>query len=149
MHKTCYKCGQVKTELEFYRKKSTKDGLQTHCKDCHKVLFREYYKANKVRHRRAVSERSKKHVSRLLADIDLIKRENGCQRCHEHDPKCLDFHHVDATEKEFNIARMRGWARERIFAEIAKCCVLCSNCHRKLHAGRYDGGELVRLSLMG
>lgn len=53
---------------------------------------------------------------------------------------CLDFHHKDLALKSYNIAAMaRGklgeGKKKRILEEIAKCDVLCANCHRKLHAG--------------
>lgn len=53
--------------------------------------------------------------------------------CGEKHPGCLDFHHT--AGKELNLAKAvsKGWGKKRILAEIAKCSVLCSNCHRKLH----------------
>lgn len=52
------------------------------------------------------------------------------------------FHHRDPREKEITIseAMRRSFGRARILAEIAKCDVLCANCHVKLHAReRRDG----------
>jgi hypothetical protein len=56
-----------------------------------------------------------------------------CLRCGEGDPACLDFHHTG--EKEMGIAEMvvYGYGREAILEEIARCEVLCANCHRKEH----------------
>lgn len=55
--------------------------------------------------------------------------------CGESDPCCLDFHHRDKEDKEDLISRMiqNNLSLERIESEIAKCVIMCSNCHRKLH----------------
>jgi hypothetical protein len=54
----------------------------------------------------------------------------------------LDFHHQDPEEKLFNLStKMRAWnpdsCSEEMFQQVvleaAKCDILCSNCHRKLH----------------
>ncbi len=61
-------------------------------------------------------------------------RAGGCSRCEESDLACLDFHHRDGGEtKEGHIGYIRRFSIERILAEIAKCDVLCANCHRKHH----------------
>lgn len=63
------------------------------------------------------------------------QRAGGCVQCPEADLDCLDFHHRDATTKEFTVSfgiSSRSFARLK--AEVAKCVVLCSNCHRKEHA---------------
>lgn len=48
---------------------------------------------------------------------------------------CLEFHHKDPSKKEVTLSRAvnNGWSIERMEKEIAKCVVLCANCHRKLH----------------
>lgn len=72
----------------------------------------------------------------LRAWLHEFKRDEcECRRCGEGSPACLDFHHPDASEKTASVAEMvnRGFARDAIQAEIDKCEVLCSNCHRKEH----------------
>jgi len=58
-----------------------------------------------------------------------------CEKCSENHPACLDFHHVDSKTKEDHVSLgvHECWTKERILKEIAKCQVLCSNCHRKWH----------------
>ena len=65
-----------------------------------------------------------------------LKSELACSRCDETHPACLQFHHTDPAMKEasLGIAIRRGWSRNRVLAEIAKCEVLCANCHAKHHA---------------
>lgn len=68
---------------------------------------------------------------------DDVKATLACVVCGENEPVCMDFHHLDPTKKEFNISYMfsRGLSLESVLKEIEKCVVLCSNCHRKYHAG--------------
>lgn len=44
----------------------------------------------------------------------------------------LQLHHIDPEEKEHHA--IWTWARERFEAEVAKCVVLCADCHRTFHA---------------
>lgn len=41
--KRCSRCGQVKPIGDFYRDKTSKDGLANWCKECHKEVRKEYY----------------------------------------------------------------------------------------------------------
>jgi len=48
----------------------------------------------------------------------------------------LEFHHLNPAEKDFEVSK---WPRKTmcdvIKAELDKCVLLCSNCHRMVHAG--------------
>lgn len=64
-----------------------------------------------------------------------VKANLFCIKCGENRIPCLDFHHRDPNEKESHIANMVSHAsRKRILAKIAKCDVLCANCHRMEHS---------------
>lgn len=45
----------------------------------------------------------------------------------------FDFHHLSAQEKDFNVSSKSSWATIR--PELDKCVLLCSTCHREVHAG--------------
>jgi len=65
----------------------------------------------------------------------LAAKKLMCRECGETRFPCLVFHHDDRRGKEENIAHAihGGWSKPRIEAELAKCIVLCGNCHAKLH----------------
>lgn len=46
MIKRCTKCKSDKPETEFYKWKLGKDGLRSHCKQCHRESASSYYKRN-------------------------------------------------------------------------------------------------------
>lgn len=66
-----------------------------------------------------------------------FKSKLSCKYCGESCWACLDFHHRDPTQKKYNLSLgvVDGWSAGRLEEEAAKCDVLCSNCHRKLHRG--------------
>jgi hypothetical protein len=68
----------------------------------------------------------------------LVERAGGaCELCgYNRYDGALQFHHVDADLKEFEISRngtTRSWAE--LCAEADKCALLCANCHAEVEAG--------------
>ncbi len=92
---------------------------------------KEWYVRNKEQHVRNKAERI---VANRVWWTEY-RKTLACARCGENHLATLDFHHNDPSQKEHNVGYMIQWAfsRERILEEVAKCTVLCSNCHRKLH----------------
>lgn len=62
-----------------------------------------------------------------------LKVRAGCKECRERHPACLEFHHRDSAQKAFTlsspVALSKPW--DVLLTEMAKCDVLCANCHRK------------------
>lgn len=54
-----------------------------------------------------------------------------CRDCGRRFPTvCMDFDHKDQSDKKGIVSRMMTASLDRLLAEIAKCDVVCSNCHR-------------------
>ena len=49
--------------------------------------------------------------------------------------RAIEFHHVDPAKKSptYN-KRFRSWSFERQKKELENCIIVCSNCHREIHA---------------
>ena len=59
-----------------------------------------------------------------------------CNKCgYDKCVDALDFHHLNPDEKEFGISE-KGYTRswESVKIELNKCILVCSNCHREIHA---------------
>lgn len=135
MFKTCCRCNVEKLTSEFRKDANRTDGFQSHCKKCRRAddasRYTQAYRAQIVERNGA---RAKATREKILA----FRLEHPCIKCGEADPSCLDFHHVDPTQKDFQIGGRPNASWKSIKAEIDKCVVLCANCHRKFHAGRFD-----------
>ncbi len=64
--------------------------------------------------------------------LDAIKLV-PCADCGLSFPPCaMDFDHRDPTTKRTAVSRMIGRAGvAAIMAEVAKCDIVCANCHRE------------------
>lgn len=48
----------------------------------------------------------------------------------------LEFHHLHPDEKDASVTKLIGaFGFKRAYEESKKCVLLCSNCHREVHAG--------------
>ena len=70
--------------------------------------------------------------------IQRYKRMKGCVDCgYNKHPEALDLDHLPQYEKKFNISGNRLKAsKKKIKSELAKCEVVCANCHRVRSAYR-------------
>lgn len=128
--KTCCRCKEHKPFDQYHKHSGKKDGLQPFCKACKKLAYDEYYKTDKER------ARLKALKQRTMADrkeyINAIK-EQPCSDCKTSYPYyVMDFDHV-VEPKLFDVSSAAASGRpwQLILDEIAKCEVVCSNCHRQ------------------
>jgi hypothetical protein len=103
------------------------------CKSCVKDYDHKRHK-NQATKIRAQKKSRRQEIRQWIIEL---KSTLKCNRCPESYFACLTFHHTDPTKKDIAIsdAVKGGWSKKNILAEIAKCEVLCSNCHLKHHFG--------------
>lgn len=62
--------------------------------------------------------------------VDSLKRMTPCADCGQNfPPECMDFDHIQG-EKKFNISAALLKGISDLEQEIAKCEIVCANCHR-------------------
>ena len=123
---------------------------KSHCKKCCIAKQREYYSRTKPVRLQKMSEYGKKNratlqpkdtarmqLRRVRHKVALIQLMGGKCPCCDYVGcrEAFDFHHMDESQKSFDIAKntCRGW--EILLAEARKCVLVCCRCHREIHAG--------------
>ena len=139
--KKCPNCAETKPVSAFGLKNRERQLLQSWCRDCERVYKTDWY----VRHRQQhidhvrVQRAATKVANRIRLLAYLV--EHPCVDCGESNLVVLDFDHL--RDKRWSITYMvsAGFLWSTIETEIARCQVLCSNCHRIKTArerGYYD-----------
>ena len=76
----------------------------------------------------------KKHFDNRIARHKTIVREAKnvpCMDCRQIYPFfVMDFDHRDDVVKDMEISKLVRYGTKRLLEEIAKCEVVCANCHR-------------------
>jgi len=67
--------------------------------------------------------------------VNKLKIERGCLDCGIKHPAVLDFHHIEPRQGGKCIPELvsETVSLVRLMEEIARCVVLCANCHRIRH----------------
>ena len=110
-------------------------------KECKKHGLTEYVLRNDGRYR--CKKCSVEAVQRRREKLKLLAVEykgGECEVCgYKKCVNALEFHHIDPNEKEFGVGE-NGYTRsiEDIKKELYKFILVCSNCHREIHAGLID-----------
>lgn len=104
--------------------------------------MRRWYARNRIEvlrkqaeNREVAAERNKQSRRKKREWLNALKEANPCMDCGVSYPaRVMDFHHV-REEKIGNLGTMlsvsASW--EELKAEVAKCEIICANCHRLRH----------------
>lgn len=142
-HCVCQKCGESSVAtLDFHHLKDKK-------KEISKMIHGGYSRAEIIEEMKKCKVlcsncHVKEHFgsSKLLLKggiikklINGIKNKSSCLLCGETNPRCLQFHHRDRKRKAFSIGEAGKLKKnkEEVLKEVAKCDLLCGNCHREIH----------------
>jgi len=140
--KRCGRCGVLKPLCEFTPKAK---GRQSYCRSCVRTYSQEYYRKNKD----AYVARATQHHRKLRV---LIQQAKGrpCADCGKSYPYyVMEFDHREGEEKLCNVADLnchRRVSMRTLMAEIAKCDLVCANCHReRTYRRHWSSGKLNTL----
>jgi hypothetical protein len=125
--KVCKGCGLTKHPDQYNKHPTTKDRLDPRCKECRCLYARGRYHETRDAHR-VQSKLSRERFAEIIRE----KKRVPCADCGgTFHFAAMDFDHIDGTDKRFNVSQLRSRGSIRLLeAEIAKCEVVCANCHR-------------------
>lgn len=126
--KRCSGCGEVKPLSEFHKNKGRKDGVNSYCKPCRAVIDHKRYEAKVGTTVSGHPRRSEPGRKAWLISLKTGKPCTDCGRIFPH--QVMQWDHRPGTEKLGEISgEFRTRPRDEILAEIAKCDLVCTNCH--------------------
>jgi hypothetical protein len=102
------------------------------CKRCLARDRRQRYALDPAYGKALAYKSRRRQVDILRGRVDALKR-SPCADCkRKFHPVVMDFDHLDPSKKSEDVARMVGRAAswKAVVSEIAKCDLVCSNCHR-------------------
>lgn len=132
--KYCPSCQTVKEKTEF-------SFAGNACKPCANARSRAHYAKRMQDAAWVQKKRDKAKEEHRLAKKKAVDMLGGrCADCEGVFPlAAFEFHHLEPGTKEGNLAnilRRKNWKEAE--KELAKCVLLCANCHRIRH---FEGGE--------
>jgi hypothetical protein len=136
----CGRCREEKPLQDFAWRRKARGQLDNYCRPCRAAYKQEHYRANRQRYIEQAGARKKAVVAERFEYLVAYLREHPCVDCGEADSIVLEFDHL--RDKKFSISeglQSRNW--QSVLDEIAKCEVVCANCHRRRTARR---GGFVR-----
>ena len=133
--RTCGRCGGRKPDTEFAHRRKALGQLDNYCRPCRAAYKHAHYAANGRRYIDSARERKRALASARASLLVGFFGSHPCVDCGERDPVVLEFDHVDV--KLFNVSKgLRDHSWQAVLDEIAKCDVVCANCHRRRTARR-------------
>ncbi len=131
--KLCTHCWEMKDESEFnWRHEGvSRWGI---CRECQRQQKIDWYQEHHEEHLRMKKEYNQnRRDARRQFVLDYLST-HPCVECGESDPVVLEFDHLRDKDKAIGEMISAAATFEDLESEMAKCQVLCANCHRRRHA---------------
>lgn len=160
MSKKCLKCDAVIPGSAMQNGKKIRTKNRKYCFDCspfghHNTRAIEKIQSPKVcedckephsqKGRRCFNCYFKIRKERVSQNVEEIIGGYRCWMCgYDRCKRNIHFHHIYSETKLFGLTTrelMLGW--DRVWAEMQKCVVLCSNCHGEVHACLIEDDEIL------
>jgi hypothetical protein len=123
----CGRCGEMKPLAEFNSRSGKRS---SYCTLCQRKVSREHYRKNRARYVERARLRTRREQKKRMEWLHSYFKEHPCVDCGETDIMVLEFDHL--RDKSFDIGHeLRNVSWVRVLEEIAKCDVVCGNCHRR------------------
>jgi hypothetical protein len=141
--KRCSRCKQWLGHFAFSPNRTRPDGLQTFCRDCQRAAMREHYYRRLEYYLTKARDANRKRRAPCRRVLDELKAR-PCADCGLIYPPCsMDFDHVHG-DKLFNVSDASDFGVAALLVEVAKCDLVCSNCHRERTQRRLIGRRRTR-----
>jgi hypothetical protein len=110
------------------------DGFRRYARDYY-ARNRERVKAGSAKWWRDHPDKRRDATRRYREAVNAVineAKDKPCADCNYYfDRVCMDFDHRPGEVKAFTVSvARRGMPLHQVLAEIAKCDVVCANCHR-------------------
>lgn len=142
----CRACGEPRTLSDFPYRSLAKGTRPWICLWCQRTYSRAWYQRNLDRQRKTARRTAVRLRATASSFVGHYLASHPCTVCGETDVAVLDFDHQ--RDKVANISMMvrQGVSTATLALEMAKCQVLCANCHRRATAlkGRWYRTRAIR-----
>lgn len=133
--RVCTMCHEEKDIEEFALRNRFTTRRQSYCKSCKSKMHGDWYSRNKDYQKENASRHRVEYRQNLREYALEYLSTHPCKSCGESDPAVLEFHHARGVKtNDVSVLIGRGSSLDKLKEEIAKCDVLCANCHRRLTA---------------
>lgn len=127
----------------FSKHVESEGGRLQRCKACVSEYHREYVASSPERQQKN-RDRVKRNYAQKQALLWELKSV-PCMDCSgEFHPCAMDFDHRPGETKAFQIARYTSKPVAVLLAEVAKCDVVCANCHRVRTWERQQASDAIQ-----
>ncbi len=129
----CCSCGEDKPDDDFPWKNRAKGIRHPYCKTCKSAYNRKWYSGHSDAHKENTTRNNERYAAERRAVV-LAAKSVPCTDCGQVYPlHVLEFDHCRGRKVAPVSSMISGhrFTLQQLLEEIAKCDVVCANCHKE------------------